>query len=129
MNTPVQVTCAIIEQQNHYLSVQRSPNMSRPLKWEFPGGKIEKGELARNCIIREIQEELQIIIEPFQQLPTTIHDYEDRIIHLIPFRCKIVAGTIQLVEHQAFRWLKLGELFEVDWCEADVEVINVLLGK
>ncbi len=128
-NAPIKVTCAIIEQENRFLTVQRATQMSRPLKWEFPGGKVEKGELARDSIIREIKEELELTIQPFQQLATIIHDYGDKVIHLIPFRCHIVSGTLKLVEHKAFRWLKLGELFEVDWCEADVKVLKKLIDE
>ncbi|WP_251795780.1 MULTISPECIES: NUDIX domain-containing protein [unclassified Arenibacter] len=62
------VTCAIIESENQVLVVQRSENMKLPLKWEFPGGKIEKGESEQDCLIREIREELNIEIELMKRL-------------------------------------------------------------
>ena len=52
----LKVTCAIIENENRILVVQRSSTMSLPLKWEFPGGKIEENETAENSLIREIAE-------------------------------------------------------------------------
>ncbi|WP_341832439.1 NUDIX domain-containing protein [Sphingobacterium thalpophilum] len=58
----LQVTCAIIEHANKILICQRSASMKLPLKWEFPGGKIETGESKEECLRREIKEELQIDI-------------------------------------------------------------------
>jgi 8-oxo-dGTP diphosphatase len=58
------VICAIIEYDAGVLVVQRSPSMKLPLKWEFPGGKLEDGETEEQCIIREIKEELDIVILP-----------------------------------------------------------------
>ena len=57
MNT-IQVTCAIIQFDNKILAVQRSETMKLPLKWEFAGGKIEKGETEIDCIKREIFEQI-----------------------------------------------------------------------
>jgi 8-oxo-dGTP diphosphatase len=59
----IRVTCAIIEFAGKVLVVQRSKKMNLPLKWEFPGGKIEEGELEEECIVREIKEELNLDIE------------------------------------------------------------------
>ena len=58
----IDVTCAIISFNNKILVVQRSENMKLPLKWEFPGGKIENGESEKECIKREIKEKLNIKI-------------------------------------------------------------------
>ena len=51
--TKIDVTCAIIKKGETILVAQRSETMSLPLKWEFPGGKIEEMESAENCIQRE----------------------------------------------------------------------------
>ncbi len=56
----LQVTCAIIEHADKILICQRSTSMKLPLKWEFPGGKIEPGESKGDCLRREIKEELDI---------------------------------------------------------------------
>jgi 8-oxo-dGTP diphosphatase len=50
----IHVTCAIIERNGHALAAQRIANMKLPLKWEFPGGKIESDEEAKACLQREI---------------------------------------------------------------------------
>ena len=61
-------TCAIISFDEKTLVVQRNETMALPLKWEFPGGKIEPAESEEDCIIREIKEELNIKIELISRL-------------------------------------------------------------
>lgn len=59
----IDVACAIIiDDEGKVLAAQRSESMSLPLKWEFPGGKLSKNETAEDCIVREIQEELNISV-------------------------------------------------------------------
>jgi 8-oxo-dGTP diphosphatase len=64
----IKVTCAIILIGEKVLAVQRSETMSLPLKWEFPGGKIEPNESEKDCIKREIKEELDIEIGIIKRL-------------------------------------------------------------
>lgn len=121
----IDVACAIIvDKQGRVLVTQRSASMKLPLKWEFPGGKIEQGESPEECLLREIEEELQIDIEILKSLPTTIHHYPDFSIRLFPFKCKQLSGTIELKEHQAFLWLDADDLTDMDWAAADVPVLN-----
>ena len=70
---PIHVVCAVIEQNGLILCAQRFESMALPLKWEFPGGKIEPGEAEEHALIREIQEELNVDIEILERLP--VHDY------------------------------------------------------
>jgi 8-oxo-dGTP diphosphatase len=102
--------------------------MKLPLKWEFPGGKIEKGETAEECLIREIREELGIEIIIQNSLPFVEHHYDDFSIRLMPFICKINAGEIRLTEHAAFLWVERSELMEMDWAEADLPIMETLVG-
>ena len=70
------VSCAIIEDRDgNVLATQRSPTMSLPLKWEFPGGKVESNENPEQAIMREIVEELNIEIEIKAQLEEVVHEY------------------------------------------------------
>ena len=85
----LEVTCAIIvNPHNQVLVTQRSAKMKLPLKIEFPGGKIEPGETASECLMREIKEELNLTILPLFEMPPNIHQYPDFTIKLIPFVCK-----------------------------------------
>jgi len=124
----IDVTCAIIQHKNKVLVTQRSEKMAMPLKWEFPGGKIEKSETAETCLIREILEELHINIKITKQLNSNTHQYsEEKVIKLIPFICELVSGEIKLTEHANFLWLIKSELINLDWAEADVPILNEYL--
>ena len=122
----IKVTCAIIVNPatGQVLVTQRSSSMKLPLKFEFPGGKVEQDETTSECLVREIQEELNLNIETLKQLPSNIHHYPDLSIELIPFVCKIVSGDIILREHRCFLWLNPPELLDLDWAEADLPIVQ-----
>ena len=120
----IHVTCAIIEKDGKVLSTQRSEIMSLPLKWEFPGGKINDGERPEECLSRELHEELGIAVVISRSLAPVTHQYPTFIITLYPFVCRIITGEIILHEHKAFTWLPPEKLHELDWAEADMPVIK-----
>jgi len=70
----IDVCCALIIKDDRILITQRSEKMKLPLKWEFPGGKLENNEKAETAIIREIKEELLMNIEVLKPLKPIEHD-------------------------------------------------------
>ncbi|KAA5545791.1 (deoxy)nucleoside triphosphate pyrophosphohydrolase [Adhaeribacter rhizoryzae] len=121
----IEVTCAIIEKDDKVLCAQRSELMKLPLKWEFPGGKLETGETLEDCLIREIKEELGVEISIKMKLPPNIYAYDNsKEICLYPFICTIQSGAIFLKEHKQVIWLKLNELEILNWAEADIPILN-----
>lgn len=99
--------------------------MSLPLKWEFPGGKLEPGELPEECIVRELMEELEIEVDLLGRGPAIRYPIgPDPIIELLPFVCKIKAGTLRLVEHHDSRWGTVAEIRDLDWAPADIAVLD-----
>ena len=123
MNT-IQVTCAIIHFGNKILAVQRSETMKLPLKWEFPGRKIEHGESEVDCIKREILEELNIDIKIMGKLTPVLHQYPTFKINLIPFVAEYVSGELILKEHADHVFMKKDELEYLDWAEADMPIVK-----
>jgi 8-oxo-dGTP diphosphatase len=123
----VKVTCAIIVRDGRVLAAQRSEVMNMPLKWEFPGGKLENGEDAAACLIREIREELGVEVKILHALSPVLHDYGTWTIELHPFVCEISGGSIILNEHRAITWKPPMELMNLDWPEADIPVIREYL--
>lgn len=123
----IDVTCAIILKENKILVTQRSEKMNLPLKWEFPGGKIEENETPENCLLREIKEELNLEIELLEKLEVKCFNYNTFSINLIPFISKYLAGEIVLVEHKDFKWLTKEELKFLDWASADIPVLEEFL--
>lgn len=123
----IDVTCAIILRGNKILVTQRSEKMSLPLKWEFPGGKIEESETAEECIHREIKEEINIEIKLIDKLESKIFHYETFTINLIPFLSEYLSGEIFLAEHKDFKWLPKSQLAFLDWALADIPVLEEFL--
>jgi len=125
----IDVTCAVIRNEdNEVLIVQRGEFTDHPLKWEFPGGKINKGESEEDCIFREIKEELSIDIVICGRLPEVIHDYGLKKIRLIPFICDTLDEFPFLSEHIDFRWVRADNLSLIDFSEADISVAESYLG-
>lgn len=122
----IQVTCAVIKKENHYLICQRSEQMKLPLKWEFPGGKVEKDESLEACLIREIQEELNIQIAIEKALKQVIHHYPTFSITLHPFLCTLKEGDIILKEHAQYQWILKEDFNLYDLAEADLPIIKNL---
>jgi 8-oxo-dGTP diphosphatase len=127
MSNIVNVTCAIILIENKILVAQRSGKMKLPLKWEFPGGKLEENESEIDCIKREIKEEINIEIEVLRKLSNSIYDYGNFKINLIPFIAKYIHGEIRLAEHKDYKLLEKVELLSLDWAEADLPIVEEFL--
>lgn len=118
------VSCAIIENNGEILAAKRSIKMSMPLKWEFPGGKVESGESPEQCIIREIKEEINVDIKVIHGLPSYIHDYNTKKIELIPFICIITGGIMKCLEHEIIIFDTPERLKKLDWAAADVPILS-----
>ena len=127
MSKIINVTCAIILIDEKILVAQRNEKMKLPLKWEFPGGKLEFNESETECIKREIKEEININIEVLQKLSNNIHDYGTFKINLIPFLVQYISGEIKLAEHKDYRLLERSELLNLDWAEADLPIVEEFL--
>lgn len=93
-------------------------------QWEFPGGKIEKGETPEEAIRREIREELEVEIEVGSLLGTIEYDYPNFHLSMDTFLAKVREGTIVLKEAEAAKWLTKSSLDTVGWFPADQTIIK-----
>jgi 8-oxo-dGTP diphosphatase len=123
-NKHLHVACALIERDGLVLAAQRSATMNLPLKWEFPGGKLEAGESPEECLQRELVEEMGVTIAVGRALPLHTHCYETFTVTLYPFVCTLESDTITLHEHAAITWLPPEKLHTLDWLEADKPVLE-----
>ena len=123
----INVICAIILFGDKILVTQRSEKMKLPLKWEFPGGKLEENETEIDCVKREIKEEINIDIEVVKKLSSSVFDYGSFKINLIPFIAKHILGEIKLTEHSDYKLLEKVELLSLDWAEADLPIVEEFL--
>jgi 8-oxo-dGTP diphosphatase len=124
-SSAIPVVCALIERDGLVLVAQRPANKHLPLKWEFPGGKVEPGESPESAIVREIKEELGCDIVLVRALPTFDHDYVAVTIAMIPFVCCLTPASPepQLNEHMALQWVKPEALSAIDLAAADLPVV------
>lgn len=121
------VGAVFTDEQNRIYCARRSNNGELALKWEFPGGKIELGETQQEAIIREIKEELKTDIQVLDYITTINHQYKTFEITLHVYFTKIVNGDFILSEHIESKWLDREDLMNLDWAEADLPVVKILM--
>ncbi|GAA0179059.1 (deoxy)nucleoside triphosphate pyrophosphohydrolase [Clostridium sediminicola] len=130
MKKTIKVVGAIIENDNNeILCALRSPEMSLPNMWEFPGGKVEKDEELGQAIVREIDEELGCIIESGEVFYDTTYEYDKIIVNLITLKCRIKSGEPVASEHSKLIWLKRENLESLKWAPADISTVDKLVNE
>lgn len=122
------VGAAIIKGRN-VLAAKRSEKMSLPLKWEFPGGKVEKGESHQKALVREVQEELGVEIKVNGYIASGYSDFPDKRIVLHVYEAELARGEPYPKEHAEIIWLDIGRIGELEWAEADMPVCRELKRK
>ncbi|WP_372365097.1 (deoxy)nucleoside triphosphate pyrophosphohydrolase [Candidatus Uabimicrobium sp. HlEnr_7] len=122
------VVAAIIYNTNKYLCVQKGKSRYEyvSFKYEFPGGKVEKGESKEQALRREIEEELQMVISVEDLFTTVHHKYPDFAITMDSYFCSTSSPSLQLCEHVSFRWLEKKDLHLLDWAAADIPIVKKL---
>ena len=122
----IRVTCAIIVFEGKVFAARRNAMARHGLKWEFPGGKVESGESDRECLERELREELNFQVTVGESLAAVQHCYGDFSIELVPFLCTPVNLLYTLKEHIASGWFTSNELRLLDWADADRKILEVV---
>ncbi|SEP01088.1 (deoxy)nucleoside triphosphate pyrophosphohydrolase [Paenibacillus sp. OV219] len=121
------VAAAIIEdKQGKILIARRKEGKSQGRMWEFPGGKIEANETAEECLRRELREEMNIEIDPYEFFGENDHFYGELHIKLIAYKAQFLGGEIKLVDHDDYKWVSHGQLFEYEFAPADVKFVEML---
>lgn len=125
----VHVAAGIIRnpQDNSVLAVQRGYGDMQGL-WEFPGGKVQRGETAYDACIRELQEELCVEVHNLRAFYTVEYDYEAFHLSMECFFCDIARGKVSAADQQkAIRWVPQRSLADLTWMPADVELVRALI--
>lgn len=126
---PVYVVGAAILREGRCLVARRSANMSAPSCWEFPGGKVEDGELPRGALVREIREELGVEVTAGDWLGRGEQADGARVIVLDVYACELRSGEPHPREHDACEWLAPAELRRLDWAPPDVPIVESVIER
>jgi 8-oxo-dGTP diphosphatase len=121
------VVAALIMKDGKILICQRTRHQVMPLKWEFPGGKIEQGEQPRDAMRRELEEELGIDARIGEEVARIHHSYRGG--GAVELRFYVVSHYTGEIENRIFRdmqWVKREELPAYDFLEADLELVRDL---
>lgn len=120
----VEVVAAIIWDKDRFMACQRPAHKTRGLLWEFPGGKVEPGETKEQALVRECREELNVTVSVGDVFMEVDHRYPDMNVRLTLFNATISRGTPQKIEHNDIRFILPSEIDALDFCPADVEILE-----
>jgi 8-oxo-dGTP diphosphatase len=125
------VVAAVIRDGERILIAKRKEGTFMAGRWEFPGGKVEKGEKPQQALIREIKEELcvDIRIDKLLYVKQHIYDLSDdrkRRVKLMFYEAQIKKGEIKCVGCSEYRWVLPKELSSFDFVDGDVEFVQKL---
>src|SRR6202158_1062451 len=121
------VVAALIFKGDQILVCQRTRHQTMPLKWEFPGGKIEEGEQPRDALRRELEEELGIDATIGEEVARIRHEYRNgAAVELRFYTVLEYKGEIENRIFKDMRWAKRSELPSFDFLEADLGLVREL---
>ena len=123
----IEVVAAIIHDNKGRIFVTQRGYGEYKDWWEFPGGKMEAGEMPEEALKREIREELETRIVVERLVETVEWDYPTFHLTMHCYLCHVECGHLELKEHEAAKWLNKDELESVNWLPADWEVVKHLL--
>jgi 8-oxo-dGTP diphosphatase len=122
------VVAALILEGEKILVCQRTRHQTMPLKWEFPGGKIEPGEQPRDALQRELNEELGIDATIGEEVARIRHEYKNgAAVELRFFAVREYKGEIENRIFKDMRWAGRSELPSLDFLEADLGLVQDLV--
>lgn len=119
----VKVVAAVIRKRHQIFATQRGYGEFKD-GWEFPGGKVEPGETPQQALAREIKEELNTDIDVEDYIATVEYDYPKFHLSMQCFYASVRHGSLELLEHEAAKWLDRSDIESVDWLPPDKELVE-----
>lgn len=125
----LQVTAAILWDNDRVMIARRKPGIKYAGFWEFPGGKVEHGESPESCLVRELAEEFSITVGIKNFFAENIHAYPDRTVQLLAFTVRWEDGAMVLADHDRLAWVAPTQLYDYDMLPADRPLVEKLVKK
>jgi len=123
----IEVVAGLLCENGRVLVCQRRANAAFPLKWEFPGGKVENGERHEDALRRELREELQIEVETAIKIFDYQHTYRGvSQVNLKFFRVQRYRGEVKNLIFEQIAWVEFEKLLDFDFLEGDLPLIKKL---
>lgn len=128
-NLVLVAACALVDADGRVLLAQRPQGKPMAGLWEFPGGKVESGERPEETLIRELEEELGIVVREPCLAPLTFasHAYPDFHLLMPLYVCRRWDGTVTPREGQALAWVRPNRLRDYEMPPADVPLVSHLM--
>ena len=120
------VVAAIIKKDDYYLLAKRNKEKYMGLKWEFPGGKVEKDESFEEALSREILEELNVNIEIHNKVAEERYQDDEIDIVLHYYMCSLIDTDIVLSEHEAIEWVKKQDFLNYEFVPGDGDITSLI---
>jgi len=120
------VTAGIIAKDGKILIAKRKSGKCVGANWEFPGGKLERGEKLEECLKRELKEELDIEVEVIDYVGTSRFACGDNKIILVAYLVKYLSGEIKLVDHEEYKWIYPYELQNYKLTLPDIPIAELV---
>ena len=122
----IEVVAGIIYKGDKFLIAQRNLQKAQGGLWEFPGGKVEKNETHEDALKREIREEFNADIQVDKYIGENIHHYPEKDIKLVFFKATLLSLSIDLLEHEDYRWITKAEKENFEFTGADKKVFELI---
>jgi 8-oxo-dGTP diphosphatase len=120
------VAGALFDREGRVLIAERPAGKHMAGRWEFPGGKVAAGESEEAALVRELREELGVVVGAARPLMRLLHEYEDRVVELSLWVVEEFSGEARGLDGQGLKWVRPAGLLDEDILEADLPFVLAL---
>ncbi|MEM9727551.1 MAG: (deoxy)nucleoside triphosphate pyrophosphohydrolase [Myxococcota bacterium] len=125
----IRVVAALVERDGRYLITQRRENAVLPLLWDFPGGRVERGETDGAALVREVRERLGVDVSVGQLISFVNHPYDRYAVDLYLYECRLESDDLSCRAVKDYAWVTSEEMESYPFTPVDEASMSKLLGE
>ena len=125
----IRVVAALVERDGRYLITRRRETAVLPLLWDFPGGRVERGESDEAALVREVGERLGASVEVGQLISFVNHPYEKYAVDLYLYECTLLSDELHCRAVKEYAWVTSNEMESYSFTPVDEASMSKLLGE